>query len=662
MRATSDVTPHAGQRNAVRGLVWLAALMLAAASAIAQGSAAASRPADGGASGATPGAPSPRVTLPAGIVWETNEDDPPIGSAQAIRGGTLRDSMPSYPLTQRLVGPNSNDYFALWNRLSSMLFGLVKRHPVSDRFMPWMATHWSVQPDQRTIYLKLDPDARWSDGRPVTARDYVFTLEMMRSEHIVDPFYASYAERYYESVDAIDAHTLRIVGKRASWRPLSDYAELWPTPAHVHHLDADWVKRTTNEPQVVPGPYVVGDLVRGESVTMQRVPNWWGDRKRRFQGLYNYDRIHLRVIPSERRLDWLRRGEIDMMEGTSARSWNEDFTFEAVRNHWVRRARLMTQWPSGMNGLHMNLEAPIFRDKNVRKAMQYLVNFERVNGNLMYGEFARLVSYFEGTEYASPNVKPYGFDPAKARELLARAGWHRPSELRERTWWGRLVNALRGLLFTRTDSDDVLVNERGEKLSFTLIHGSKGLERHLTVMQQEFRRAGVDMRLRLLEPGTAFERGLERKYEMTLTNRTTGFYPDPRQYFHSEFKAKTNNNNIWGFGTPEVDELIRIWEDDLDAGARLRAMHRIDEIVHEEAFYIPFWTAPYIRVVYWDYVRFPENWIPPRTEQLTDHMVTWIDPARRTALEQAMRENRALPAEGPLDKDPYGLRAKAAGR
>lgn len=631
-------------RLACAGTLWLAAGVAAA---------------QGGAN-AVPAA-APRVALPAGIVWETNEDDPPIGSAQAIRGGTLRDSIGSYPLTLRLMGPNSNDAFAGWNRLSTFDFGLVRRHPVSDRFMPWMATHWSVQPDQRTIYFRLDPDARWSDGRPVTASDYVFTLEMMRSEHIVDPFYNSYAERFYESIDAIDAHTLRIVGKRPSWRPLSDYGGIWPTPRHVHVLDADWVRRTTNQPQVVPGPYVVGEMVRGESVTLVRVKDWWGDGKRRFRGLYNYDRIQLRVIPTERRLDWLRRGELDLMEGTSARSWNEDFTFPAVRNHWIRRARLMTNWPAGMYGLHMNLEAPIFRDKRVRQAMQYLVNFDRVNDNLMYGEFVRLVSFFEGTEFASPNLRSRGFDPAKARELLERAGWRRPAELRARSWWGRLGNVVRGLLFTRTDTDDVLENERGEKLSFTLIYGSKGLERHLTVMQQEFRRAGVDMRLRLLEPGTAFERGLERKYEMTLTSRTTGFYPSPRQYFHTEFKTSTNNNNIWGFGTPETDALIQTYEDSLDADERRRAMHRLDEIVHDEAFYIPFWTAPFIRVVYWDYVRFPETWIPPRTEQLIDHMVTWIDPARRAALEQAMKDNRPLPSEGPLDKDPYGLRAKAAG-
>jgi microcin C transport system substrate-binding protein len=600
------------------------------------------------------------VALPPGIVWETNEGDPPIGSDQAIRGGTLNDAIGSYPLTMRLMGPNSNDAFASWNRLFTMNFALVDRHPVTDRFIPLMATHWSVQPDQRTIYFKLDRDARFSDGKPVTARDYVFTLKMMQSEHIVDPFYTSYAKRNYESVDAIDDYTLRIVGTKPSWRPLSDYAGLFPTPAHVHVLDAGWVQRMNNEPQVTIGPYVIDELVRGELVTFKRITPWWGDNKRYFKGQFNFDRIRLRVIAQERELDYLRRGEIDLMTETSARAWNEEYGFEAVRKGWIRRARVMTDRPVGVSGLHMNLQAPIFRNKDFRKAMQHLFNFERLNENIMFGEYFRQVSFFEGTEFANPKLQPYRFDPVKAQEYLARAGYRRPAELRAATFWGRLANALRGLLFTRSDTDDVLVNERGEKASFTLIYGTKGLERHLTVVQQEFRRAGVDMKLRLLEPGTAFERGLERKYEMTLTNRTSGFYPSPRQYLHSEFLAKANNNNIWGFGSPEVDELIRIYEDDLDPAKRLKAMHRIDEIVHEEAFYIPFWKAPYIRVVHWDHLRFPEFWLPKRTEQITDYLVYWIDPARKAALDAARASGQALPLDPEIDKDYYGVRATSA--
>ena len=122
-------------------------------------------------------------------------------------------------------------------------------------------------------------------------------------------------------MDAIDDHTLRIVGTRASWRPIEDYAGLWPTPSHATVLDADWVKRTNNQFQIAPGPYVIAEAVRGQSITFGGVPNWWGDGKKRFQGLFNFDRIVCAQIPSERRLDWLRRGELDLMQaGLCARA------------------------------------------------------------------------------------------------------------------------------------------------------------------------------------------------------------------------------------------------------------------------------------------------------------------------------------------------------
>ena len=598
------------------------------------------------------------VTLPDGIVWETNNDDPLIGSPDAIRGGTFHYMLDAYPLTFRLMGPNSNDAFAGWNRAFTMAFPLVGQHPVTDNFIPLMATHWSVQEDQRTIYFRLDPDARFSDGESVTADDYVFTWRMFQSEHIVDPFYNSYAERYWESVDKIDDYTLRIVGTRPSWRPLPDYAGLWPTPSHAVVLDEDWVSRTTNEHQVAVGPYVVSDVARGESVTFERLDDWWGDGKRYFIGQYNFDRIHLRVIQRERALDYLRLGELDLILENTARTWNEEYAFEAVRNGWLRRARVFVENPSGVYGLHMNLEAPIFQNKDFRKAVQYLFNFERLNRNLMFDEYFRQISFFEGTEYANPNLEPYVFDPILAREYLERAGYRRPDDIRSDGLFESLWNVLRGVTFTRSDTDAILVNERGEKASFTVIYGQQGLGRHLTVMQQEYRRAGVDMRLQLLEPGTAFERGLERKYEMTLTARAAGLYPAPRQYLHTEFQRETNNNNIWGFGTEEVDELIRIYEEDLDLGARLDAVHRIDEIVSEEAFYIPFWMAPYIRIVHWDYLRFPEFYLPRRTQSITDWMVYWIDPERRARLEEAMASGEALPLDEELDKDYYGIRER----
>ncbi len=632
-----------------------ATTLLLAGTFLARGSA--SRSAEQAKDAPAPPPPAPAV-LPKDIVWQTNNDDPQIGSDKAIRGGTFNFYMEAYPLTFRLMGPNNNDIFAWWNRQFASAFTLVTMHPVTDNFIPMLATHWSIQKDQKTIYFKLDPDARFSDGHPITADDFVFSWKMWQSKFIVDPFQNTYAKEYFASVDKIDDYTLRIVGTRPSWRPLYDYGSIWPTPAHATKLDDTWVTRTNNEWQIAIGPYAVSDVVRGESVTFKRIPTWWGDKKRYFKGLYNFDTIHLRVIPSERALDFLRLGEVDIhVEGT-AKTWNEGYNFPAVTNGWIKRARVFVDTPTGPLGMQMNLEAPIFADRNFRLAMQHLVDFDRLNRSLMYNEYYRTNSFFEGTEFANPNIKNYPFDPVKAREYLERAGYRRPKGLYDTSFLGQIRNVAYGLLFTRTDTDDILVNNRGEKAGFTLIYGSKGLEPHLTVLQQDFRRAGVDMRLQLLESSTAFERGLERKFEMVLEGWGASFYPDPRQFLHTDFKNSRNNNDFWGFGTKEVDGLIEVYEKSLDAEERKKAMWRIDQIVHDEAFYIPFWTSPYVRLAYWDYLQFPEFYLPKRTQALSDWMVYWIDPARKAALAEAMRDNKPYPLDKDIDKDFYGIRKK----
>ena len=602
-----------------------------------------------------------KISLPANIKWETNNDDPALGSPQAIRGGTFHTALSAYPLTFRVMGPNSNDVFANWNRISTLDFGLVQMHPVTDKFIPLLATHWSIQPDGKTLYFKLDPDARFSDGHKVTADDYVLTWKMMQSKFIVDPFYNSYAKEYFQSIDKIDDYTLRIVGTRRSWRPLYDYAGLWPTPVHATKLDKDWVTRTTNTPLIVAGPYAVSSMVRGQSVTFTRVPNWWGDNKRYLKGLYNLDSIVVHVMAPERVIDYFRLGQLDVVEEASAKTWNENYTFPAVTKGWVHRAQIFTDTPVGVAGLLMNTQAPIFRNRNFRIAMAYLYDFDRINRNVLYNSYYRLNSFFSGTEFANPNVRAYPFDPVKAQEYLARAGYHRPSDFRSTTLWGKIKKAVYGLLFTRSDTDEILVNDKGEKASFTIIYASKASERTLTLVQQDFRRAGVDLKLQLLEGGTMFQRVLERKYEMVTLGMTSSFYPDPRQYLHSSFQKTVNNNAFFGFASKEVDQLIEIYEKDPDAKARLDAMHRIDQIVHDEALYVPAATVPYDRVAYWDYVVFPEYYLPKRSSGVIGSPWTayfWIDPKKKAALADAMRSGRAYPVEKDINKDYYGLRKK----
>ena len=308
--------------------------------------------------------------------------------------------------------------------------------------------------------------------------------------------------------------------------------------------------------------------------------------------------------------------------------------FESYKNGYTHQKRLFVETPSGMYGLAMNLADPLFSNRDFRKAVQHMFNFDELNEKLMYGAYYRQVSAFEGTEYANPELKAYGFDPRKAREYLIKAG------------------------FRRRGPDGILVNDKGERASFELTYGSKSFERHLTVVKEGFRKFGVEMKLKLLEGATAFNRGLERKYQIIMFSRTASLYPSPKQYFHSEFVKTTNNNNVFGFGRPDTDKLIETYMFDLDFEARRQATYELDKIIQDDAFYLPFWTSPYIRFVYWHYMGFPDWYFPRRTEQYLDWMPYWIDPARQKELEDAQKAGTPLPMDSVIDVDPYNIRAR----
>ncbi|HJP29800.1 MAG TPA: extracellular solute-binding protein [Candidatus Latescibacteria bacterium] len=566
------------------------------------------------------------------IEWVTNMDDPPIGDPAARKGGTFYTSMRAYPLTLRVVGPNANDAFASWKRANTMGFSLVTRHPTTDNYIPVMATHWSIQSDGRTIYYRLDEDARWSDGKPLTAADYVHTWHMMQSENIVDPFFNQYAKDYYEEVVAVEPYVLKVAGKFESWRPL-DMFDIWATPQHAVTLEEGFPERYNTAVLPVQGPYVLTEQEAGQFVVFERLEDWWGKDKQYFQGMYNVDRIHIRVIDdNDRAFDFFKKGELSYYTVNTAKKWAEEMEFDAVKKGWAHRKRLFVDYPQGVYGFAMNLEKPIFQNKDFRKAIQYLFNFDEINEKLMYNAYYKQVSAFTGTEYENRDLVPYSFDPRKAREHLRAAGYEKRGE------------------------DGILVNAEGGRAAFTLSYGSKGLERHMTVVKQTFQRFGVEMDLRLLEPGTAFRNGLEREYEMTIMSRTSGLFPGPHQYYASVYKETKNNNNVWAFGTAYTDSLIDVYRFDTDKSQRLAAMHELDAIIQDEAFYAPFWQAPFMRFLYWDGLVFPDSFFPKRTQGMTDWQVFWIDEDREARLQEAMAADRSLGEDTVVDVDPYKVK------
>ncbi len=182
----------------------------------------------------------PVSPLPDGLIWETNNEDPVFSSPHAKKGGVYRDSLQGFPLTIRSAGPDANGIFA--NYIRSYQMGLTNIHPNTNNPMPELATHWAFADDGVTVFYKLDPNATWSDGMPVTANDFIFTRDFMRSEYIIDPFANNW---FTNEITDVQKHGEDIISvKYVTPRPENDllyYTNVIPVARHFHKLDENWV-------------------------------------------------------------------------------------------------------------------------------------------------------------------------------------------------------------------------------------------------------------------------------------------------------------------------------------------------------------------------------------------------------------------------------------
>jgi len=186
--------------------------------------------------------------LPDDLNWMTNDTDPLFASPEAKKGGTYRDALLSFPATFRLVGPDSNNSFA--GVMRSNQLGLIGIHPNTESITPEIATHWAFGKDQKSMYFKLNPNARWSDGKPVTAQDFAYTIEFMRSEHIVAPWYNDYYTREIDKVVVYDDLTLAVVGTKTK-PDLHMILNINPTPRHFFgKLDQEFVRKYNWKPPI----------------------------------------------------------------------------------------------------------------------------------------------------------------------------------------------------------------------------------------------------------------------------------------------------------------------------------------------------------------------------------------------------------------------------
>lgn len=572
--------------------------------------------------------------LPADLKWEDGSDQEEFGSPNAKKGGTYHFYLDDYPRTLRSVGPDSNGSFRGY-LLDYFNFGLLNRNPNTLKPIPGCAKQWAQGPDKKTFYFRLDPDVRFSDGEKVTADNYFFTFFFMRYE----PNQASYTQEFfktkYENITKYDDYTISITVVSSKPDAIEYAGSPRPTPIAFHkYMGKDYLQAFNWKFAPTAGAYEVKEsgLKKGQSVTLNRIKDWWAKDKRFYRQLFNPDYIHLEVIRDpDKAVEVFKAGNtVDAIRIRTAEIWHKQLpdTDPLVEKGYIHKTTFYNQVPRPPYGLYLNNSRPLLGNQDIREGLQYACNWELVCKQVFYGDYVRLEHFQDGFgEFTDPSIKARPFDPVKASEFFAKAG------------------------FTERGSDGIFRNAKGERLSFTITNSYKRFESALVVIQQEGKKAGVDFNIETPEGTTSWKKYNEKTHDIAFTafNVSVELYPRFWEAWHGvnayekDGKPKTDTNNFTAMNDPVTNEMIDRYDKSEDVAEIKDLAWKLERRVHDSAAFIPGFKAPFHQCAYWRWVKWPEKFDVRTSRDFEEFWVFWIDEDERKATEDAMKSGKTFP-------------------
>ncbi len=573
--------------------------------------------------GADPGVPAEQGGKGfMGEGWETNTSFDLIGDPRAVKGGLLRTSMSDFPGTLRMAGPEWNT--SINYAIASLVYEpLLTLHPTTLEYMPMLATHWQILPDKLTYRFRIDPNARFSDGEPVTSEDVIASWKFYTDKGLQDLFlYTQYNK--LEAPVAESKYIVRMKAKALGWRNFEIASTMRIFPAHVlKSIDGAAYLRDYNF-KLLPGtgPYIVNesDIVKGKSIAIQRRKDYWAEKYRMNVGQYNFDEIRTIVVRDPNLIfEMFKRGDLDYYYVNRSKVWVEELNYDDFQRGLLVKKKVFNNYPASVQFMSFNTRRKPWDDVRVRKAFALLFNRQLLIEKLFYNEYFPTNSFFPGTIYESPAAPKNLYNPQEALKLLAEAGW------KDRDAQGRLTR-------------------NGQPLQVELLYNDKGSEAWLTVFQEDLRKVGIGLNLRLVTGETRFKMQMQRQFELVAGAWGAGsVFPDPRPEYHSSTADVENTNNISGFKNKRIDEICEEYDITFDANRRTELLRELDGILTNEQHYLLEWYPPAARIAYWNKFGMPQGTfarvgdfvgsLGPGIPQLW-----WIDPQKSQQFAEAMRD------------------------
>lgn len=476
----------------------------------------------------------------------------------------------------------------------------------------------SYPDDFSSVTFVLRKEARFNDGTPVTADDVIWSFETLKE---VNPFYAAYYHNVTKA-EAVNKHKVTFSFSMSGNRELPQImGQLFVLPKHYWtSTDAKGkardVTQTTLDAPLGSGAYRIAEVKPGNSITYERVKDYWGKDLPVNVGANNFDRLRFEFYGDPTiAFEAFKADRADYRRENSAKNWATGYDIAAVKDGRIKREELRTQEGQGMQGFAFNLRRDKFKDVRVRKAFDFAFDFEWANKTLFYGQYTRTNSYFVNTELASSGLpsaaelkrlEPFRADlpealftdayknPATDGSGNNRANLQQAAKLLDEAGW-KIV-------------DGVRKNAKGETLTVEFLLDNPTFERIVAPYRQSLERLGIKASIRPVDSAQYQNRVDNRDFDIIVQTFGQSLSPgnEQRDFWGCDAAKQVGSRNVIGICTPAIEKLI---DEVIFAKSRdelITTTRALDRVLLAGHYVVPQWYSPYDRVAYWNRLGHPD--------------------------------------------------------
>jgi len=478
----------------------------------------------------------------------------------------------------------------------------------------------SFPDDYSSVTYRLRANARWHDGKPVSAEDVIFSFETFKAN---DPGLGAYY-RHVVKAEKTAEREITFTFDGPGNRELPQIVGQLPVLAKHWWQGTDKsgnkrdVTQTTLEPPLGSGPYRLKEFQPGHSLVYEKAADYWGKDLNVVIGTRNFQTLRYEYFrDADVALEAFKADQVDWRTENSAKNWATAYDFPAARDKRVVLEEFPIRNFGIMQAFAFNIRRDKFKDPRVRRAFNYALDFEEMNKQLFFGQYKRIGSYFEGTELACS-----GLPEGKELEILQTVKDQVPTELFSKPYSNpagggqdAIRNNLREALALMRDAgyeirDTKLVNVKtGEHLSVEFLVSQPAFERVVLFYKPSLERLGVTVNVRTIDSSQYENRLRQWDYDIITASWGESLSPgnEQRDFWGSAAADQPGSRNSVGIKNPAIDKLIERVIFTKDRDDLVAATKALDRVLLWNFYVVPQWTYGKVRSARWDRFAHPDT-------------------------------------------------------